>query len=57
MQHRLQIGVSGDVNGVSYIKNFSESLKALFMLQHYHGVGHPFKTRISAKLLNSYTIK
>ncbi|WP_138990052.1 hypothetical protein [Larkinella sp. C7] len=46
-----------DINGSSIKKDFSESLKALFMLQHFWGVGHPFQTRISAKLINEFTIR
>ncbi|MGM9507895.1 hypothetical protein ACS5NO_09215 [Larkinella sp. GY13] len=46
-----------DIAGTSIKKDFSESLKALFMLQHYWGTGHPFPTRISAKLINEFTIR
>ncbi|QHV98792.1 hypothetical protein [Spirosoma endbachense] len=46
-----------DINGTSTPKSLSESLKAFFMLQHFWGVGHPFQTRISAKLINELTIK
>ncbi|MCK8494596.1 hypothetical protein M0L20_22195 [Spirosoma sp. RP8] len=46
-----------DISGSSVLKSLSESLKAFFMLQHYWGVGHPFQTRISAKLINNFTIQ
>ena len=46
-----------DINGTSLPKSLSESLKSFFMLQHFWGVGHPFQTRISAKLINEFSIK
>ncbi|MGM9507897.1 hypothetical protein ACS5NO_09225 [Larkinella sp. GY13] len=46
-----------DINGNSVVKSMSESLKAFFRLQHYWGVGHPFQTRISAKLISEITIR
>ncbi|RCR70254.1 hypothetical protein DUE52_07775 [Larkinella punicea] len=48
---------AGDINGKDFKKSFSSSLSAFFMLQHYWGVGHPFQTRISAKLINEQTIE
>jgi hypothetical protein len=48
---------AGDINGKDFKKSLSSSLSAFFMLQHYWGVGHPFQTRISAKLINEQTIE
>ncbi len=46
-----------DIGNISSLKNISESLKALFMLQHYQGVAHPFQTKIRVKPIKGYVIK